>query len=698
MKKFTILSFLFFLSICIYSQDYLISFAGTGGSTSVDNVKVENITQGTNLTVNGSDILNLRAVLATGINNVYNTSEKSLKVYPNPATEYTTIEFIATAPGNALIALYDQVGKTIVQTGTNLEKGTYTYQINGLSSGFYTVRVTSGTYSYTGKIISQQKGTAIARITCKSFSDGSKNELKLKSANATIQMQYNTGDRLKFTGFSGNYGTVLTDIPTGNKTITFDFKACTDGDNNNYPVVKIGTQTWMAENLKTTKYNDGNVIPNVTDGTWSTLTTPAYCWYVNDAVTYKATYGALYNWYTVNTGKLCPTGWHAPTDAEWTILNTYLGGESVAGGKLKETGTAHWNSPNTGATNETGFTALPGGYRHQDGSFYNIELGCYMWSSTEYTADMAWEQNPNNNGSNMRRSMDMKKDGFSVRCLMGSAKTDPVITWANPADIVYGTSLSATQLNATADVPGTFVYTPPIGTKLNVGANQDLRVDFTPTDAVNYNAAGKTVKINVARGIVTVTDIDGNIYHTVTIGTQTWMVENLKTTKYNDGTDIPHGTPETWPDLTTPAYCWYNDSADKYKEYGALYNWYAVNTGKLCPAGWHVPTDADWTTLVTFAGGENVAGDKLKETGSAHWIYENIGTNDFGFTALPAGSRWDYEDFCCLGYKSYWWSATQYETKPENALLRYMEGYPYIYSTYNFKYCGLSVRCIKDPN
>ena len=116
-------------------------------------------------------------------------------------------------------------------------------------------------------------------------------------------------------------------------------------------------------NLKTTKYNDGTSIPNVTNDTsWSNLTTGAYCWYNND-VSYKNPYGALYNWYAVNTGKLAPKGWHVPSDAEWTTLITYLGGESIAGGKLKEAGTTHWLSPNTEATNSTGFSALPGGRR-----------------------------------------------------------------------------------------------------------------------------------------------------------------------------------------------------------------------------------------------------------------------------------------------------------------------------------------------
>ena len=159
----------------------------------------------------------------------------------------------------------------------------------------------------------------------------------------------------------------------------------TDIDGNAYKAIKIGNQVWMYENLKTTKLNDGTAIPLVTtSAAWGNLTTPGYCWYNNDEASNKNVYGALYNWYTINTGKLCPAGWHVPTVAEWTTLTTFLGGESVAGGKLKETGIAHWKSPNTGASNETGFTALPGGFRDFDGVFAQIyNSGCW-WSATEY--------------------------------------------------------------------------------------------------------------------------------------------------------------------------------------------------------------------------------------------------------------------------------------------------------------------------
>ena len=191
-----------------------------------------------------------------------------------------------------------------------------------------------------------------------------------------------------------------------------------DADWNVYNPVTIGSQVWMVENLKTTKYNDGTDIPLVTDDyEWGDLTTDAYCWYNKDAATYKTPYGALYNWYAINTGKLCPTGWHVPRDAEWTTLTDYLGGLAVAGGKLKETGTTHWNSPNTDATNETGFTALPGGYRSSNGAFDSVGSYGYWWSATELSTNYAWSRNVNSNIGSVFRGYSHLELGFSVRCV-----------------------------------------------------------------------------------------------------------------------------------------------------------------------------------------------------------------------------------------------------------------------------------------
>ncbi len=195
----------------------------------------------------------------------------------------------------------------------------------------------------------------------------------------------------------------------------------TDIEGNIYHIVTLGTQVWMVENLRTTKYTDGTPIPMVPDNlNWSRLTTGAYCDYDNTSDSSKI-YGKLYNWYAVNdTRKLAPEGWHVPSDEEWGKLLTFLGGESVAGGKLKETATDHWTSPNLGATNESGFTALPGGRRDFNGSFNYIRQNGYFWTSTEWNAPSAYYRFMFYNGSNVAWLAYLKTLGLSVRCVKDS--------------------------------------------------------------------------------------------------------------------------------------------------------------------------------------------------------------------------------------------------------------------------------------
>ena len=196
------------------------------------------------------------------------------------------------------------------------------------------------------------------------------------------------------------------------------------------PQVTICTQVWTIKNLDVTAYSDGTVIPQVTDPTaWANLTTGAWCYYNNDAAN-NATYGKLYNWYAAAgiydaaslanptlRKNLAPTGWHVPTDAERTTLTTCLGGETVAGGKMKETGTAHWLSPNTDATNSSGFTALPGGYRSGGGPFYSYGTGGYWWSSSETETAYAWVYGLDYNYGNVFTGGGNMTGGLSVRCL-----------------------------------------------------------------------------------------------------------------------------------------------------------------------------------------------------------------------------------------------------------------------------------------
>ena len=207
----------------------------------------------------------------------------------------------------------------------------------------------------------------------------------------------------------------------------------TDQNGNTVKTVQIGTQTWFAENLKTTTYNDGTTIPNVTDTTaWAALTTGAVCSYNNDESN-VATYGRLYNWYAVNTRKLCPKGWHVPSNAEWTTLQTYLiangynydgstTGNYIAKSMASTTG---WSSSTTtgaigntpSTNNSSGFTALPGGYRHNDGTFYLVGNYGYWWSSTELNTSYAYYRTLTYNYSNLNSYPSSLVSGFSVRCL-----------------------------------------------------------------------------------------------------------------------------------------------------------------------------------------------------------------------------------------------------------------------------------------
>lgn len=196
----------------------------------------------------------------------------------------------------------------------------------------------------------------------------------------------------------------------------------TDVEGNLYKTVIIGTQTWMAENLKVSKYSDGTPIPNITDNAqWSNLTTGAWAYYNNDT-TNNAKYGKLYNWYvvspTTNGNKnICPTGWHVPSDAEWKLLIDFLGGASLAGAKMKEVGIINWNTSNINATNSSLFTGVPGGSRNIIGVYDDIgSVGGY-WSSTELDRNSAFYFHLYYNNDLVGRYDELKVSGISIRCL-----------------------------------------------------------------------------------------------------------------------------------------------------------------------------------------------------------------------------------------------------------------------------------------
>jgi uncharacterized protein (TIGR02145 family) len=224
-------------------------------------------------------------------------------------------------------------------------------------------------------------------------------DYKIRVTSAANNAIYGESPLFKISESSGSTGTVA------------------DADGNTYNTIKIGTQWWTKQNLKSTRFNDFSFITSQLNiATWLTLTTAAYCYYSSNT-TYLNTYGALYNWYAVNSGKLCPVGWHVPSITEWDVLIAFVGGEPVAGGKLKEDGTTHWLTPNTNADNAVGFTGLPGGYLVDSKGYGNLTTTGFFWSSTVYSTTHSSYIKMEYNTASTFKSNIYKFGGLSVRCV-----------------------------------------------------------------------------------------------------------------------------------------------------------------------------------------------------------------------------------------------------------------------------------------
>lgn len=412
--KTTILQFVFIFSLVqIHAQDYLISFVGTGMSDTVTTVKIENLTQGTSLILNGTDVLNLKKAL--GINQTAFYSENLLKIYPNPMNETGTIDFEATKSGMTTIEICDITGKQVVRSQTMLKCGRHVFDVNKLSAGNYTLSIKSNGYSYSGKLVSLWTGSGSGKITYMSSYINLPPLSKVVTTQSQVPMQYNYGDQLLFTGSHNIFSTVIPLIPNQSQTITFNFVACTDEDGNNYAIVPIGTQIWMARNL-----NVGIRI-NSSLGASDNGIIEKYCYSNNESNC--NIYGGLYEWYELmqyvyDEGEMgiCPADWHVPTNSEWTTLIDYLGGESVAGMKLKETGSVHWYNPVSEGSNSSGFTGLPGGWSQGYDTFSERRFIGYFWTSSKNGGTAFYRTITSSNKGSYQHS-GAKDFGYSVRCI-----------------------------------------------------------------------------------------------------------------------------------------------------------------------------------------------------------------------------------------------------------------------------------------
>ena len=568
-------------------------------------------------------------------------------------------------------------------------------------------------------------------------------------ANAIKMRTSATGDTL-YTG-GGNYviipGISAANPSTGNPN--WNGTTLTDIDGNTYQTVTIGNQIWMKENLKVSRYRNGDLVSSQIN---SANQTGAYTIFANLQIN-EVKYGKLYNWYAVVDSRgLCPAGWHVPTDNDWNILGKYLDQASdticidcissqIAGGKMKDV--SNWGSPNSGASNSSGFSALPGGLKYNNG-VYDWE-GCfgYWWTSTEISSCCALNRRLSCVSSALDRYAyginGDKGHAFSVRCLKdnsaplqgsinsldcGSAQIAGTLTSGVPASGVSaqvgysggnGGSHSGQTVNSTG-VSG-LTATLSAGSFASGSGSLNYSISGTPSSsgtasfALSIGGRSCTLSLTVNTAAPnTLTDIDGNVYNTVTIGSQVWMKENLKVSKYRNGDNIPTNlNGSQWVSTTNGAYAIYNDDPINNSLYGKLYNGYAVIDSRgLCPVGWHVPTDREWNILIKTidsssdttcgAGCYNsyVAGAALMGV-SALWSSPNsIATNSSGFSGLPGGLRWyDSGSYVGIGQFCRWSSSTQ--SSPNGLFNRSLDEFQsYVGKGDAINTYGQSVRCLKD--
>ncbi len=401
----------------------------------LDSITILNLTQGGDTMLYGPDTL-LVLHSNVGIPNNDQSTSSGLFLYPafpNPFNGTTTVRFYLAQADPVAVRVCDRLGRELARFTGRLQPGDHQVDFYAGEETLYLLTVETPLQQQVQKLISTGSHGVPCRLDYTGWQQGFSGLKKSKST-----FPWAPWNNLRFIGHTSSGKDTIDAQPYQSTQYTFQYVSVlcpltvTDINGNIYNTVLIGYQCWMKENLKARNYRNGTIIPNITDGqTWINQSTGARCWHNNDSATYAATYGALYNWYAVvDANGLCPTGWHVPTDQEWQALEMSLGmGASVTltgwrgtdeGGKMKETGTTHWNSPNIGATNSSGFTALPGGCRDSNlnANYVNMGYNGYWWSTTAYSSPWAWYRCLSSGSSMVNRNYHGKNYGSPVRCVM----------------------------------------------------------------------------------------------------------------------------------------------------------------------------------------------------------------------------------------------------------------------------------------
>jgi uncharacterized protein (TIGR02145 family) len=752
MKKLN-LTFIFCLTVFFLSaQDIKIDFQPKVAGTPIDSVRATNLRTNQTVKLLGSESLVL-VKTPTGINPVLEINETGY-IYPNPTDEDATFCFSTNKSEEIEIGMYNTNGQLIKQNRLFLEQGIHRFDVKFPVAGIYFLSVlkSEGTASFKAVSAGSKTQTGSIQYAGSEKPNSQKNFFnQLKSATADITLAYIDGDIIHYSFFSGVNSTIVTDIPAKSKTIDAEFVNCIDSDNKSYKTVKIGNQTWMAENL--------DYLPSVSPSSAESYTVAFYYVYGYQGTDVAAakqqpnyiTYGVLYNWLAAKNG--CPEGWHLPTDAEWTALENYLiangfnydgttTGKKIAKSMAAVTNWTAYSSKGAigmdlSLNNKSGFSALPGGGRYGDGSFDCVGIYGDWWSSSEYSTSIAGGRGLDYDLSYISGGNNGKDWGFSVRCVRDN--TDAPLS-------VTTSAITITSITQSTAKGGGNVTTDGGATVIARGVCWNTTGNPTTSDSKTNNGTGTgsyesyltdlTAKTSYyvrsyatnSKGTVygneftfttssegNLTDTfkdsrDGHVYKTVKIGNQTWMAENLAY--------LPAVSPSSAGSSISPFYYVYDyqgtnvataKNTANYKTYGVLYNWPAAKAA--CPPGWHLPSDADWNALENYliANGFNYDGttteNKIAKSVAAtthwktYWVTGAIGknlslNNKSGFSALPGGSRVVYGEFYGIGDKGVWWSP---EASTYEAWLRAL-GYDNSRVTRgsNYKEVGFSVRCVRD--
>jgi uncharacterized protein (TIGR02145 family) len=413
MKNYLSLLIFTILTVNLVAQDITVSFKSSDAGAVIDSVQAINLATKDTVRLKGNETLTL-INLTSGISSMQNMKGS---IFPNPCNGSATLQFSTMNEEEVAIQLINSSGQLVMDKKQLLTSGSHNFSVQFPYAGVYIVlaRTSNGVLSF--KEVStntENQKPSLEYSGSTSLVHTEKGSVNYKSAITGKILNYSTGNNIMYTLYSGKNIRVLVDSPTASKTFDVAFYACGDKDGKNYKTVTIGAQTWMAENLA--------YLPSINSP--ETYSNTVSCYYVYDyngtnvseakSIANYATYGVLYNWPAAMSA--CPTGWHLPSEDEWASLSTNLGGDAVAGSKMKSV--TGWQSPNNGATNESCFSGLPGGNYIYGYGFGGAGINGSWWISREGDALYAPNRVLNfldySFGSIINFSV---HDGFSVRCL-----------------------------------------------------------------------------------------------------------------------------------------------------------------------------------------------------------------------------------------------------------------------------------------